>query len=92
LKKYFYKIVKEENEMSALAFAMYEIVHTFVKDITKTIPDIRLVLVGGIQINMKKPIEDLFLPISFEVFEHDKPVKDLSVVFKNGKENDLRKF
>jgi hypothetical protein len=81
LKKYFYKIVKEENEMSALAFAMYEIVHTFVKDITKTIPDIRLVLVGGIQINMKKPIEDLFLPISFEVFEHDKPVKDLSVVF-----------
>ena len=78
--------------MSALAFAMYEIVHTFVKDITKTIPDIRLVLVGGIQINMKKPIEDLFLPISFEVFEHDKPVKDLSVVFKNGKENDLRKF
>ena len=78
--------------MSALAFAMYEIVHTFVKDITKTIPDIRLVLVGGIQINMKKPIEDLFLPISFEVFEHDKPVKDLSVVFQNGKENDLRKF
>ena len=78
--------------MSALAFAMYEIVHTFVKDITKTIPDIRLVLVGGIQINMKKPIEDLFLPISFEVFEHNKPVKDLSVVFKNGKENDLRKF
>jgi hypothetical protein len=67
--------------MSALAFAMYEIVHTFVKDITKTIPDIKLVLVGGIQINMKKPIEDLFLPISFEVFEHDKPVKDLSVVF-----------
>ena len=78
--------------MSALAFAMYEILHTFVKDITKTIPDIRLVLVGGIQINMKKPIEDLFLPISFEVFEHDKPVKDLSVVFQNGKENDLRKF
>jgi hypothetical protein len=81
LKKYYHQIVKEENQMSALAFAMYEIVHTFVKDITKTIPDIRLVLVGGIQINMKKPIEDLFLPISFEVFEHDKPVKDLSVVF-----------
>ena len=67
--------------MSALAFAMYEIVHKFVKDITKSIPDVRLVLVGGIQINMKKPIEDLFLPISIEVFEHDKPVKDLSVVF-----------
>jgi hypothetical protein len=40
--------------MSALAFAMYELVHQFVKDITKSIPDVRLVLVGGIQINMKK--------------------------------------
>ena len=56
--------------MSALAFAMYEIVHQFVKDITKSIPDVRLVLVGGIQINMKKPVEDMFLPICFEVFSY----------------------
>jgi len=53
----------------------------------KTIPDVKLVLVGGIQINMKKPIEDMFLPLCFEIFEHDKPIKDLSVVFK--KENEI---
>jgi hypothetical protein len=71
--------------MSALAFAMYEIVHQFLKDITKTIPDVRLVLLGGIQINMKKPIEDMFLPLCFEVFEHNKPVIDLSLVFQKEK-------
>jgi hypothetical protein len=53
----------------------------------KTIPDVKLVLVGGIQINMKKPIEDMFLPLCFEIFEHDKPIQDYSVVFKKGNEN-----
>ena len=52
----------------------------------KTIPDVKLVLVGGIQINMKKPIEDMFLPLCFEIFEHEKPIQDLSVVFKKGNE------
>ena len=60
--------------MTGLAFAMYEIVHEFVKNIIKTMPDIKLIIAGGIQINMKKPIEDMFLPIVFEVFEHNKPV------------------
>ena len=66
---------------------MYEIVHKFVKDIVKTIPGTKLILVGGIQINMKKPIEDMFLPLCFEIFEHEKPIQDLSVVFKKGNEN-----
>ena len=57
--------------MSALALAMYEIVHQFVKDIVKTVPDVKIVLVGGIQINMKKPIEDMFMPLCFEMLEHD---------------------
>ena len=69
--------------MSALAFAMYEIVHEFVKNIIKTMPDIKLIIAGGIQINMKKPIEDMFLPIVFEIFEHNKPVQDLSKIFQN---------
>jgi len=55
--------------MSALAFAMYEIVRKFVMDIVRTIPDVKLVLLGGIQINMKKPIEDMFLPLCFEIHE-----------------------
>ena len=68
--------------MSALALAMYEIVHQFVKDIVKTVPDVKIVLVGGIQINMKKPIEDMFMPICFEILEYNMPIQDLSVVFK----------
>jgi hypothetical protein len=57
--------------MSALALAMYEIVKRFVKDIVKTIPDVKVVLCGGIQINMKKPIEDMFMPLCFEMLTHD---------------------
>jgi hypothetical protein len=49
----------------------------------KATKGVRLILVGGIQINLKKPIEDMFLPISFEVFELNKPVEDLSEAFKN---------
>ena len=68
--------------MSALSNAMFEIVHQFLKDIVKTIPGVKLVLVGGIQINMKKPIEDMFMPLCFEILEHNMPIQDLSVVFK----------
>jgi hypothetical protein len=68
--------------MSALAISMFEIIHQFVKDIVKTIPDVKIVLVGGIQINMKKPIEDMFMPLCFEILEHNMPIQDLSVVFK----------
>ena len=34
--------------MSALALAMYEIIKRFVKDIVKTLPDVKIVLCGGI--------------------------------------------
>jgi len=34
---------------------------------------------------MKKPIEDMFLPISFEVFEYNKPVEDKSEIFHKNK-------
>ena len=73
--------MKHENQMTGLAFAMYEIVHEFVKNIIKTMPDVKLIIEGGIQINMKKPIEDMFLPIALEVYEHNKPVLDLSKIF-----------
>ena len=78
--------------MSALALAMYEIVHQFVKDIVKTVPDVKIVLVGGIQINMKKPIEDMFMPLCFEILEHDKSINDLSEVFKKANEINSSKF
>jgi hypothetical protein len=68
--------------MSALSNAMFEIVHQFLKDIVKTIPGVKIILVGGIQINMKKPIEDMFMPVCFEILEHGKAIQDFSVVFR----------
>ena len=37
----------------------------------------KLVLIGGIQINMKAPCEDFFNPLMFEIHEVNKPVRDL---------------
>ena len=71
--------------MTGIAFAMYEVVRDYVKTIMKATKGVKLILVGGIQINLKKPIEDMFLPISFEVFEHNKPVEDKSEIFNNNK-------
>ncbi len=68
--------------MTGIAFAMYEVVRDYVKTIMKATKGVKLILVGGIQINLKKPIEDMFLPISFEVFEYNKPVEDLSEAFQ----------
>jgi len=82
LKKHYHKILKHENEMTGLAFAMYEVVHEYIKNIIKTTPDVKLILFGGIQINLKEPIEDMFLPIALEVYEHNKPVLDLSKIFQ----------
>lgn len=73
--------MKHENQMTALAFAMHEIVHEFVKNIVKTVPDVKLIIAGGIYLNMKKPIEDMFLPIVFEILEDKKPIQDLSKIF-----------
>jgi hypothetical protein len=52
---------------------MYDIVQKFVREIVNTIPGGKVILVGGIQINMKKPIEDMFLPMCFEILEQGKP-------------------
>ena len=71
--------------MTGLAFAMYEVVREYVRTIMKATKGVKLILVGGIQINLKKPIEDMFLPISFEVFEYNKPVEDKSEIFHKNK-------
>ena len=63
---------------------MYDIVQKFVREIVNTIPGGKVILVGGIQINMKKPIEDMFLPMCFEILEQNKPPQDFSKVFMWG--------
>jgi hypothetical protein len=54
---------------------MYDIVQKFVREIVNTIPGGKVILVGGIQINMKKPIEDMFMPMCFEILEFSLMIK-----------------
>jgi len=37
----------------------------------------KLILVGGIQINMPYPMMDLFYPLLFEIRSHNEPTVDL---------------
>jgi len=59
-----------------LAYAFYDIIQDFVKNIAKVTTG-KLVLIGGIQINMKAPCEDFFNPLMFEIHEVGKPIRDL---------------
>jgi len=34
----------------------------------------------------------MFMPLSFEILEHDKPINDLTVAFKKGNEINSNKF
>ena len=68
--------------MSAVAYAMYEVIDEYLVKILKKLPNNRLIVVGGIQINMMEPIEDMFVPISFKVYENNKNTLDLSNSFK----------
>ena len=49
---------------------MFEIAKDYIKSITKVTTG-KLVLIGGIQINMKHPCEDFFNPMMFEIHEVD---------------------
>jgi hypothetical protein len=43
----------------------------------------KVILCGGIQINMKQPCEDFFETLLFEVYENGKKVMDLLPVIEN---------
>ncbi len=47
---------------------MYDIIFSYVKEIVKVRAG-KIALIGGIQINMKAPCEDLFNPLMFEIHE-----------------------
>ena len=37
----------------------------------------RLIILGGVQINMPRPMPDFFMPIKFEIRQHGKDTIDL---------------
>jgi len=73
-----------ENERQAeLTRQMYKICKTFLDNIVDFgVTDnngkpVKIAILGGVQINMPRPMADFFQPIYFEVFEKGQPPKDL---------------
>ena len=67
LKPYFADIEKADEPMAELAYAMYAITHQYVEGIVEAIPNVKVSVIGGIQINVPQPCGDLFAPLMFEV-------------------------
>jgi len=77
------RISKEACPMAALAHQAYTSVHEKISNIVNLdFGTGNLVLVGGIQINMPAPYEDLFLPKMFEVRAKGKDTIDLMHTLK----------
>ena len=53
--------------MAELAYAMYQISHNYIDGIVEAIPNVKVSVIGGIQINVQQPCGDLFAPLMFDV-------------------------
>jgi len=68
----------QPNPMAALAFQAYEMVKAKMgKIVNLDFGSGKLVLIGGIQINMPHPFQEHFLPLSFEILQKGKPTQDV---------------
>ena len=81
LKPYFEEIKAAEEPMVELGYAMYDVTRRYIEHIVEPIPNVKISMIGGIQINVHKPCGDLFAPLMFEVREKGKPTKDLLHTF-----------
>lgn len=71
-------IQRSENPMAALAHQSYAMVREKIFDVVNNdFGSGYLCLVGGIQINLPYPMEDHFLPCTFEMRRADEPTLDL---------------
>ncbi len=61
---------------------MLEVSRDYLKEIVSPQYKGRVILCGGIQINMPRPCDDYFEPYFFEVYEDGKKVRDLMHAFK----------
>ena len=81
LKPYYEEINTADEPMAELGYAMYEITKDYIEGIVTEIPNVKVSIIGGIQINVQQPCGDLFAPLMFEVRMKDKPTKDLTHIF-----------
>jgi hypothetical protein len=78
LAPYACRICDDEEPMASLAHQSYEMVKEKVLSVVNTnLHSGYVVLVGGIQLNLPKPLEDHFVPLMFEVHTRGALVKDL---------------
>jgi len=77
------RIKAQSNPMGALAYQAYEMVRVKMeKIINLEFGSGRLVLIGGIQINMPVPFSDHFLPLMFEVRQQGRPAQNVLSAFQ----------
>jgi len=75
------KQVSESAMQAELVREMFQICLTYLEKIVNTKKG-RLILLGGIQINMPRPINDYFQPLYFQIWEEGKPIVDKLHVFE----------
>jgi len=77
------RIAAQTNPMGALAYQAYEMVRAKMEKVVNLdFGNGRLVLIGGIQINMPGCFRDHFLPLMFEVRQKSKLTESLLSAFK----------
>ena len=68
------RIEDSDEPIVELMQVIYEHIHKEVNTIIHTdFSKGKLVLIGGIQINLADPFEDHFLPLSFRILQKDQP-------------------
>lgn len=70
----------ENKRQAALSIHTYEIARTFLDTIVTTdfgSANGRLIILGGVQINMPRPMSDFFCPLNFEIRQTGKETIDL---------------
>lgn len=72
------RIKADKEPLKALIYSAYEAVKDNMMDIANTdLISGKLVLLGGIQLNMPRPMEDFFMPLMFQVTSRDNEAVDL---------------
>jgi hypothetical protein len=76
------RIKRQEVPMAALAYQAFESVKAKIHKVVNTeFGSGKLVLVGGIQLNLPPPCGDHFLPMSFEIHQAGQPIERLEEAF-----------
>ena len=82
------RVIRESgvDANAATAYAMFELARDYLLKIISSDFSGKVLLLGGIQINMKRPCEDLFEPLTFECYQKGTKIMDLMQAVENGTE------